>query len=49
MCGYFRIRFSHFMRKVTCFLDFINFISNKEYKNDKIILKYFKQLKGIFL
>ena len=46
MCGYFGIGFIDFMLKGKSLLDYANLFSPDDYeKNDKIILKYFKQLK----
>ena len=46
MCGYFCIRFIGFMLKRKSLSDFTNLLSpNKYEKNDKIILKYFQELK----
>ena len=47
MCGYLRIGCIDFMLKSRSLLDYKNLFSPNEYKkNDKIILKYFQQLKG---
>ena len=46
MHGYFCIRFIDFMLKGKSFLDYTNLFFPNDYdKNDKIILKYFQQLK----
>ena len=46
MCGYFCIGFIDFMLKDKRLLDYTTlFPPNKYEKNDKIILKYFRQLK----
>ena len=46
MCGHFGIGFIDFMLKGKSLLDYANLFSPDDYeKNDKIILKYFKQLK----
>ena len=46
MCGYFCIGFIDIMLKGKSLLDYTNLFSPNEYrKNDKIILKYFQQLK----
>ena len=47
MCGYFCIGFIDFMLKGQSFLDYTNLLSSNEY-NDKIILKYFQELKNSF-
>ena len=44
MCGYFCTGFIDFMLKGQCFLDYTSLFS-PNVKNDKIILKYFQQLK----
>ena len=44
MCGYFCTGFIDFMLKGKCFLDYTSLFS-PNVKNDKIILKYFQQLK----
>ena len=44
--GYFYIRLTDFMLKGISLLDYTNLFSPNDYgKNDKIILKYFQQLK----
>ena len=46
MCGYFCIGFIDFMLKGKSSLDYTNLFSPNDYKqDDKIILKYFQQLK----
>ena len=46
MCGYFFIGFIGFMLKGRSLLDYTNLLFSNEYENiDKIILKYFQQLK----
>ena len=46
MCGYFWTEFIDFMLKGKSFLDYIYIFSPNDYeKNDKIILKYFLQIK----
>ena len=46
MCGYFCIGFIDLMLKGKSLLDYTNLFSPNDYeKNDKIILKYFQQLK----
>ena len=46
MCGYFCIGFIDFVLKVKSLLDYANLFSSNEYeKNDKIIQKYFQELK----
>ena len=46
MCGYFCIGFIDFMLKAKSSLDYTNLFSPNDYeKNDKIILKYFQELK----
>ena len=46
MCGYFCIGFINFMLTDKNLLDYTNLFSPNDYdKNDKIILKYFQQLK----
>ena len=46
MCGYFCIGFIDFMLKDKSLLEYKNLFSSNNYeKNDKIILKYFQQLK----
>ena len=46
MWGYFCIGFINFMLKGNSFLDYTNLFSPSDYeKNDKIILKFFQQLK----
>ena len=48
MCGYFCIRLIDFMLKGTSLLDYKNLFSPNDYeKNDKIILKYFQQIKRL--
>ena len=45
-CGYFCIAFIDFMLKRTSLLHYKNLFSPNNYqKNDKIILKYFQELK----
>ena len=46
MCGYFCTEFIDFMLKSKSLLDYTNLFSPNDYKKkDKIILKYFQQLK----
>ena len=46
MCGYFWTEFIDFMLKGKSFLDYIYIFSPNDYeKNDKMILKYFLQIK----
>ena len=46
MWGYFCVGFINFMLKGNSFLDYTNLFSPSDYeKNDKIILKFFQQLK----
>ena len=46
MCGYFCIGFIDLMLKGKSLLDYTNLFSPNDYeKNDKIILKYFQQIK----
>ena len=46
LCGYFCIRLIDFMLKAKSLLNYRNLFSPKDYENkDKIILKYFQQLK----
>ena len=46
MCRYFCIGFIDFMSKGRSLHDYTNLFSPNDYeKNDKIILKYFQQLK----
>ena len=46
LCWYFHIEFIDFMLKGKSLLDYTNLFSLNDYeKNDKIILKYFQQLK----
>ena len=48
MCGYFCIGFIDFVLKVKSLLDYANLFSSNEYeKNDKIIQKYFQELKRL--
>ena len=47
MCEYFSIGFIDFMLKCKSLPDCINLFSPNDYeKNDKIVLKYFQQLKN---
>ena len=47
MCGYFCIVFIDLMLKGRSLLEYTNLFSPTDYeKNDKMILKYFQQLKG---
>ena len=46
MCGYFCIGFIEFMIKDESLLDYTNLFSPNDYKSDdKIILKYFQEIK----
>ena len=46
MCGYFRIGFIDFMLKGKSLLKYTDLFSPDDYeKNEKIILKYFQELK----
>ena len=46
ICGYFCMGFIDFMLKGDSLLDYTNLFSPNEYeKNDKVVLKYFQQLK----
>ena len=45
MCGYFCTGFIDFMLKSKNLLEYADLFSPNEYKNDKIILKYFQLLK----
>ena len=45
MCEYFCIGFIDFMLKSKNLLEYADLFSPNEYKNDKIILKYFQLLK----
>ena len=48
MCGYVCVGFIDFMLKGKSLLDYTNLFSPKDHeKNDKIILKYFQQLKRV--
>ena len=48
MCGYFCIGFIDFVLKVKSLLDYANLFSSNEYeKNDKIIQKYFQELRRL--
>ena len=48
MCGHFCIGLTDFMLKGKSLLDYTNLFSPNEYeKIDKIILKYFQQLKRL--
>ena len=48
MCGYFCIGFTDFTLKGKSLLVYTNSFSPNEYeKNDKLILKYFQQLKRL--
>ena len=48
MCGYFCIGLIDFVLKVKSLLDYANLFSSNEYeKNDKIIQKYFQELKRL--
>ena len=46
MCGFFCAGFIDFMLKGKSLLDYTNLFSPNDYeKNDKVILKYFQELK----
>ena len=48
MCGYFYIGFIDFILNDKSLLEYTNLLSLNEYeRNDKIILKYFQQLKRL--
>ena len=48
MCGYFCIGFIDFVLKVKSLLDYANLFSSNEYeKNDKIVQKYFQELRRL--